>query len=126
MIPKSVKVAGINYSIIKKHFVEINSNRNYRGQCDSNKGTIELAEGLSKDIEEQIFVRELVHACLDQAGYDEQDEEMVTRFSIVLHQVLKDNNLNFNNKYTNEYAGLREIFIDKSKKTAAFPLRYDY
>lgn len=93
MIPGKVRVAGIDYEVLKKPFVEINNNRSYRGKCESNLGIIELAEGMGKDVEEQIFIHELVHACLDQAGYDEHDEDMVTRFSIVLHQVLKDNEI---------------------------------
>lgn len=93
MIPNKVKVAGIDYEVIKLPYVEIAGDRNYRGKCNSNQGIIEIAEDLGKDVEEQIFVHELVHACLDQAGYDEHDEDMVTRFSVVLHQVLKDNKL---------------------------------
>ncbi|MCU9614095.1 ImmA/IrrE family metallo-endopeptidase [Caldibacillus lycopersici] len=95
MIPSKVKVAGIEYQIIKKPYVKIGEDRNYRGKCDSNLGKIELAEGMGPDIEEQIFVHELVHACLDQAGYDEHDEDLVNRLGIVLHQVLKDNKLTF-------------------------------
>lgn len=97
MIPNKVKVAGIDYQVIKKPYVEINNNRSYRGKCESNLGVIELSEGMGTDVEEQVFVHELVHACLDQAGYDEHDEDLVNRFSIVLHQVLKDNKIVFEN-----------------------------
>lgn len=95
MIPNKVKVAGINYEVKLSPVIEIAGDRNHAGKCSATKGLIEIAEFLSGDIREQIFVHELVHACLDQAGYDEHDEELVTRFSIVLHQVLKDNQLEF-------------------------------
>jgi len=93
MIPNKVKVAGINYDVIRKSYVEIDGNRNYRGKCDSNVGVIELSDGLGKEVEEQVFIHELVHACLYQAGYDEHDEDMVNRLGMVLHQVLTDNKL---------------------------------
>jgi hypothetical protein len=93
MLPDKVKIAGIEYKVIKSAYVDINGDRNYRGTCDSNKGVIKIAEGMGKDVEEQVFIHELVHACLDQAGYDKHDEDMVSRFSIVLHQVLKDNTI---------------------------------
>jgi hypothetical protein len=100
MIPNKVKVAGIEYEVIKKSYVEIDNNRNYRGKCDSNLGTIEIAEGMGKDIEEQVFIHELVHACLDQSGYDEHDEDLVSRLGIILHQVLKDNQFYFGKEVT--------------------------
>lgn len=100
MIPSKVKVAGIEYDVQHKDIVEIAGNRNYRGKCESNLGIIELANGMGKDVAEQVFVHELIHACLDQAGYDEHDEDMVNRLGIILHQVLKDNKLYFGDEET--------------------------
>jgi hypothetical protein len=37
----------------------------------------------------------LLHACLFEAGYDEQDEEQVRRLGNVLTQVLRDNDFGF-------------------------------
>ncbi len=43
-----------------------------------------------------MLIHELTHAMLQEAGYKEQDEDLVTRFSIILHQVLIDNPKLFN------------------------------
>jgi len=50
---------------------------------------------MSESKKEQVFVHELVHAMWNEAGYNEQDDEMVNRLSIVLYQVLKHNDLKF-------------------------------
>ena len=57
--------------------------------------TIDIEPSMSESKKEQVFVHELVHAIFNEAGYDEQDEEMVNRLSIVLYQVLKQNDLKF-------------------------------
>lgn len=45
---------------------------------------------------EQTFVHELLHACFNEAGFNEQDEDMINRVGVMLYQVLKDNYLDFN------------------------------
>lgn len=95
MIPGKVKVAGVVYTVTEQEVIEINGNRNYQGACDCGQTEIQILSSLSESRKEQVFVHELVHAILNEAGYDEHDEELVTRFSIGLHQVLKDNPLNF-------------------------------
>lgn len=92
-IPSSVKVAGINYEVTK---VEgILERFSVLGQVNYHKGLIELDNSLSQDRQEQTFVHELLHATFKEAGYDEQDEGMIDRVSMVLYQVLKDNRLYF-------------------------------
>jgi hypothetical protein len=59
---------------------------------------IELDLSLCRTRKEQTFVHELLHACFKEAGYDEQDEEMIDRVSTVLYQVLKDNQLELGKK----------------------------
>jgi len=94
-IPSSIRVAGIDYDVIEKDFVEIDGNRNYQGSCCYTKAKIELLNSLSKDRKEQVLIHELVHAIFNEAGFDNQEEDVVNRLSIVLYQVLKDNNLYF-------------------------------
>jgi len=48
---------------------------------------------LSESRKEQTFVHELTHAIFYEAGVEEQDEDMINRVSLVLHQVLKDRHL---------------------------------
>ncbi|MGG3450200.1 hypothetical protein [Domibacillus aminovorans] len=99
MLPNKVKVVGIEYKVIEKDVVEINGNLNYSGGCFHREAEIQVRKDASKDRKEQIFIHELVHAILNEAGYDNHEEEMVERFGIVLHQVLKDNDLQFINKH---------------------------
>jgi hypothetical protein len=95
MIPTEVKVAGVTYKVLEKEYVVIDHNKNYAGSCCYNESEINVLNTLSGTRKEQVFVHELVHAILMEAGYDEHDEDQVNRIGIVLHQVLKDNNLKF-------------------------------
>jgi IrrE N-terminal-like domain len=97
MIPSKVKVAGIDYEV---HEVDgILERFNTLGQINYHKGIIELDSSLCQTRKEQTFVHELLHACFKEAGYDEQDEEMIDRVSTVLYQVLKDNQLELGKKW---------------------------
>jgi IrrE N-terminal-like domain len=93
MIPGTINVAGINYSVMQ---VEgINDRFNTWGQVDYSKGIIEIDSSISKARKEQTLVHEILHACFHDAGFEEQDEDMINRVGIVLYQVLKDNHLYF-------------------------------
>lgn len=95
MIPKVVKVAGIPYEVVEKAYVEFNDNANALGCCIYDKALIEVKSTMSEERKEEVFVHELFHAILNEAGFDEHDEDFVNRASKVLYQVLKDNNLTF-------------------------------
>lgn len=95
MIPITVKVAGVDYVVEYKDFIEINGNRNYQGACWYGESKIEIMNDLSETKKQQVFVHELVHAIFNEAGFDEQDEDTVNRIGIVLHQVLRDNKIQF-------------------------------
>lgn len=95
MIPNKVKVAGIEYEVTEKDYVEINNDKNYQGSCHYTKASIEVLSTLSNDRKEEVFVHELMHAIFNEAGYDEHEEDMINRTSKVLYQVLKDNKLYF-------------------------------
>lgn len=93
-LPTKVKVAGVEYGVKKLPFVEINSDRNFRGACCYSTATLEIAEQIWAR-QKQTFTHELVHAMLFEAGLDEQkdDEGFVDRLANVLCQVLQDNDL---------------------------------
>lgn len=95
MIPNKVKVAGIEYVVEFPEFVEIDGSRNYQGSASFRQDKIKVLNSLSKQRQEQVFVHELVHAIFNEAGYEEDDEDMVNRLGIVLYQVLKDNKIYF-------------------------------
>jgi hypothetical protein len=65
------------------------------GQVTYDDGIIEIEPTLSQQRKHNVIVHELLHACLFEAGYDEQDEEQVRRLGNVLTQVLRDNDFAF-------------------------------
>ncbi|WP_421000040.1 hypothetical protein ACOJIU_12645 [Carnobacterium maltaromaticum] len=94
MIIKTIKVAGVTYNIVEKPFIDIDGSRDYQGVCIYPKLEIAILSDISQERKEQTLVHELTHAMFYEAGFegqDEQDEEMISRFSNVLYQVLKDN-----------------------------------
>jgi len=92
-IPLQVNVAGIDYTV--QYQDGMMKNYSLLGQVLYAESTIDIDSSMSQSKKEQVFVHELVHAIFNEAGYDEQDEEMVNRLSIVLYQVLKQNDLKF-------------------------------
>lgn len=93
MIPSKVNVAGIEYDILE--FEEIDDDPGTLGTCLYQKSLIKIKNNISINRKEQTFVHELLHAIINESGYNEQDEDLVNRVSIVLYQVLKDNKLHF-------------------------------
>lgn len=92
-IPLQVNVAGIEYTV--QYQDGMMRNHSLLGQVLYPESTIDIDSSMSQSKKEQVFVHELVHAMFNEAGYEEQDEEMVNRLAIVLYQVLKQNNLKF-------------------------------
>lgn len=90
-----VKVGGVTYTVKEEDIVEIDGNYNYAGSCTYSATTIELSKRLSHERKTDVFVHELVHAIMNEAGYDDHDEELVTRVSKVLCQVLRDNDFSW-------------------------------
>lgn len=93
-IPSTIKVAGVNYKVIEKESIEVNGDKNCLGSCGYTDSTIEILSDMSEERKWQILIHELTHACFFESGFDKQEEDMINRISIVLHQVLRDNNLN--------------------------------
>ncbi|WP_394404837.1 ImmA/IrrE family metallo-endopeptidase [Streptococcus sp. 20-1249] len=87
-----IKVCGMTYAVeVKEYFKAHDDERNLWGYCDYEQQKIYIRESLSEQKKKQVLIHELTHAILHEAGYKEQDEEFVNRFSIVLHQVITDN-----------------------------------
>ncbi|BDH60133.1 hypothetical protein MTP04_02630 [Lysinibacillus sp. PLM2] len=95
MIPNVVIVAGVPYEVQEKEFVVFEDNANALGVCTYDQALIEVKSTMSEERIEEIFIHELFHAILYEAGFEEHDEDLVNRASKVLYQVLKDNNLTF-------------------------------
>ena len=91
MLPKSVRVAGIDYKV--QEVVEFIGEPEMLGCVIYPFAQIRVKESLPADKKWQVFIHELLHAIFMEAGFEEHDEEMVNRLGIVLHQVLKDNEI---------------------------------
>ncbi|MCP1355075.1 ImmA/IrrE family metallo-endopeptidase [Aneurinibacillus migulanus] len=92
MIDK-VKVAGVDYTIEQAD--ELNNDPGDMGECIYQKALIRIKSNMSIDKQNQTLVHEILHACIEEAGFSEQDEDFVNRVGIVLHQVLRDNDFSF-------------------------------
>lgn len=89
---QNVKVAGIEYNVQIKELVD--NDPNTYGSCVYHDAHIEIRKGLSRERTEQTFVHELMHATIFEAGYrGDEYEELVERLSVVLHQVIQENDL---------------------------------
>lgn len=95
MIPNKVIIAGVDYQVKEVETVVIDGSTEYAGSCNYFNSEIELVGSLSKTKKEQVLIHEVLHACFHEAGFQEQEEDVINRVSIVLYQVLKDNKLYF-------------------------------
>jgi len=100
MLPNKIKVARIDYQI--QEVEEIDDDPSVMGACVYQKSTIKIKIGMSENKKEQTLVHEMLHACFNEAGFHEQDEDVINRVGIVLYQVLKDNKLSFMSTYLPE------------------------
>lgn len=86
-----IKVCGMVYAVEEKEHFQNGDDRNLWGLCDYEQQKIYIRQSLSVQKKKQVLIHELTHAILHEAGFEEQDEDLVNRFSIILHQVLLDN-----------------------------------
>ena len=88
----AIKVAGMTYVVkIEEYFKSHDDERNLWGLCDYEQQIIYIRKSLSEQKKKQVLIHELTLAMIHEAGYKEQDEELVERLSLVLYQVLNDN-----------------------------------
>lgn len=102
-IPLTVKVGSVTYDVVSKPYIEIDGDRNYQGCCSYPNTEISLLADLSSERKESTFIHELTHAIFYEAGFEEQDEDMINRVSKVFHQVINDNE--FKNNYVDTKDG---------------------
>lgn len=89
---KQIKVGGLTYEVvISEYFKSFDDDRNLWGCCDHEQQKIYIRQSLSEQKKKQVLIHELTHAIFEEAGYKDQDEDMVNRISLILHQVLMDN-----------------------------------
>lgn len=90
---EQVKIGGITYEIEKVNDLAVKDD--VIGRIKYYEGKIEIEKVLQKDVADQTLVHEILHGCFKEAGYDEQEEEVIDRVGKVLHQVLTDNDFSF-------------------------------
>lgn len=90
-LPTEIKVGSVVYKATFKPYIEIESDRNFQGVCDYLNTEIGILEDLSEERKRDVFFHELTHAIFYEAGYEEQDEDMINRIGKVLNQVISDN-----------------------------------
>lgn len=83
-------VAGITYTVKEVDFVGIGSDTDMMSGHDFENCEIQILKTMSFDNKKQSLLKELTHAIFYEAGYDEQDEDMINRISLVLNQFLDD------------------------------------
>lgn len=91
----SIKVGGIIYEV---QYKGLGANEGVQfGWCRCDKALIEINDGINQQKQEQTLIHEMTHAMFHECGLDymENEEDIVNRLSIVLHQVLKENDFDF-------------------------------
>lgn len=90
-IPNKVKIGGIEY-IVNKNTRPCKNDMNVDGEIIYDMGTIELREGSGecKDYQDMVFIHEVMHGIFHHMCI-EQDEELIKKISMGLHQVIRDN-----------------------------------
>lgn len=90
-----IKVGGVHYEVNEVDYVEIDGDRNFNGACWYTPLRIDMVKSLTPQKKKIVLAHELTHAILFEAGFKEQDEDMVDRISKILLQVIQDNDLKF-------------------------------
>lgn len=83
------KVGNIIYEVVLDE--DLMMDEQALGSCDYLNAEISLFPRQNEQRMEQVLHHELMHAIFSEAGYDEQDEDMVNRLGIVFHQFITDN-----------------------------------
>lgn len=114
---EKAKIGGMTYTIVEKDYVELDEDKNLTGMCDRHALEIELLKNLPKQRKDQTLIHEIMHAVVTEAGLEFDDEEdVVNRLSIVLHQVLVDNDFSFMREDENYEVVFTKSGIDTLKK----------
>ncbi|PTE69901.1 ImmA/IrrE family metallo-endopeptidase [Staphylococcus devriesei] len=87
----NINVCGVNYNIVQVE--EVDNDPSCLGLCIYRESLIQIKKSLSTERKKQVFMHELLHAILYEAGYEEHDEEQVKNLSIVFNQVLNQNDI---------------------------------
>ncbi|GEQ04525.1 hypothetical protein EKQ61_06215 [Staphylococcus gallinarum] len=87
----NIDVCGVKYKIVQ--IEDVDNDPSCLGLCIYKDSLIQLKQGLSFERKKQILIHELLHAMMYEAGYEEHDEILVGNLSIVINQVIAQNDI---------------------------------
>ena len=88
-----LKVGSVYYEVHEVDFVEIDGSRDYNGVCWYTPLVIEIVKSLTRQKKKSVLIHELTHAIFFEAGFKQQEEDVIDRVSKILLQVIQDNDL---------------------------------
>lgn len=107
---KKLKVGGLIYDVVPVQWEENADGDLQFGIFNANKTNILINELISKQVQKQTLIHEMMHAIFFEAGIEvENEEDLVNRISTVLYQVLQDNDFNF---MRNINVGENKIYVE--------------
>ena len=117
-----IKIGGIVYDVELKE-LEVEQGVQL-GWCEYAKSKIEINNhNVSDRKQEQAIIHEMTHAIIHEAGLDfgEDEESIVNHISLMLHQVLKDNDFGWlreDNKRVTEtvFASGKEYLLNENNE----------
>lgn len=87
----NIDVCGVKYNVFQVE--EVDNDPSCLGLCIYRESLIQIKKSLSTERKKQVLTHELLHAMLYEAGYDEHDEKLVQNLSIVINQVIGQNDI---------------------------------
>lgn len=89
MKEKYWKIGGVKYKVVQVKGLA--REHGLMGHILYDELLIKIDADLPQDRKEETFIHEVLHGVFFEAGYTEQDEDMINRVGKVLCQVLKEN-----------------------------------
>ena len=91
----TVKIGGTIYEIKNNPYSFDDDKTTVMGDIDqvAAKIKINLDHHIAKVRKQQSLIHEILHGMLFEAGYEEIDEQLIKRLSMVMYQVVKENDL---------------------------------
>ncbi|WP_179958565.1 ImmA/IrrE family metallo-endopeptidase [Bacillus sp. SH5-2] len=83
------KIGGVKYKVVQVKGLA--REHGLMGQILNDELIIKIDADLPADRQEETFIHEMLHGVFFEAGYTEQDEDMINRVGKVLYQVIQDN-----------------------------------
>lgn len=93
-LPSTFRIGSVDYNVEEVADLH-DKGQELLGWVTYHDTLIRIDSEVSNGRKKNVLIYELLHAMLYEAGYDEQDEEMVRRLGNVLTQVLTDNDFGF-------------------------------